>query len=118
MGLRPPSQGLGCARRVDGVWVSLPPFPIRQDPAQRMAVILVAEDTSDFDKAWEAAWDAMCHERAWPHSTRYRHAWKAALVGLRDECAVAVREGGSLDVWVSACRDRKDVLLAGKAAKG
>lgn len=84
---------------------------VRQDPAQRMAAILVAEDALGFDEAWAAGWRAMCRERAWPHAMRYRKAWKGALNDCRDQCSEALESGGPLDGWVMACRDRKDALL-------
>jgi hypothetical protein len=46
-------------------------------------------DRRDFDAAWEACWGVMVAERAWPHATVHRRAWRQAMVATRRECRAA-----------------------------
>lgn len=39
----------------------------------------------DFDEAWDRCWALMVTERAWPHATEHRRAWRAAMVATRSE---------------------------------
>lgn len=33
----------------------------------------------DFERAWQEAWNLMVVERAWPHNTEHRRAWRSAM---------------------------------------
>lgn len=44
---------------------------------------------ADFDEAWERCWEIMVLERAWPHATVHRRAWRQAMVATRRECRAA-----------------------------
>lgn len=44
---------------------------------------------SDFDAAWEGCWEVMVDERAWPHATRHRRAWRKAMQVTRSEMRAA-----------------------------
>lgn len=44
---------------------------------------------SDFDAAWEGCWRVMVDERAWPHATKHRRAWREAQDETKEECLLA-----------------------------
>jgi hypothetical protein len=54
---------------------------------------LIAENgtvtSHDFDAAWQLAWQVMVAERAWPHATKHRRAWRAAMLATRSEARAA-----------------------------
>jgi len=39
----------------------------------------------DFEAAWERCWQIMVTERAWPHATTHRRAWRAAMLDCKPE---------------------------------
>lgn len=43
----------------------------------------------DFEEAWERCWHVMVLERAWPHATRHRRAWRQAQDETKLECCAA-----------------------------
>jgi hypothetical protein len=45
--------------------------------------------TQDFDAAWEACWEVMVLERAWPHATCHRRSWRAVQWSTRSEFRAA-----------------------------
>ena len=96
------------------------PFVQRPNPAERMAALLVAERMAlgrdptrrDFASAWDQSWATMVRERAWPHATKYRKAWRRAMVATRPACRVAFLAGDvALGDWVEVCVERKRRIL-------
>lgn len=60
----------------------------------------------DFAAAWTRSWMVMVLERAWPHGTRSRRAWRAAMDETAEACGEAFR-AGTLTGWVPTCRERR-----------
>lgn len=63
----------------------------RPSPDVRMVQLLIFEKRAvlqthgqvtedDFARAWETCWAIMVTERAWPHATAHRRAWRKAMV--------------------------------------
>lgn len=72
----------------------------RPSPPARMAALLAAEKrrmladgreltVRDFEEAWAACWAVMVHERAWPHATVHRRAWRQVQARTKDEFRAA-----------------------------
>ncbi len=72
----------------------------RPSPPARMVALLAAEKRRllaenghvtrrDFETAWEACWEIMVLERAWPHNTGHRRAWRQAQDETKAECCAA-----------------------------
>lgn len=38
-----------------------------------------------FEAAWERSWQTMVQERAWPHATKHRRAWRLAMRDCKPE---------------------------------
>lgn len=62
----------------------------RLSPDARMVELLIGEKrrvllecgyatVEDFEAAWERCWQVMVAERAWPHATSHRRAWRQAM---------------------------------------
>lgn len=78
----------------------MPPASKRPTPPERMVELLAIEKRrllaangtvtrQDFERAWEACWWTMVLERAFPHATRHRRAWRMVLEVTRSECKAA-----------------------------
>lgn len=72
----------------------------RPSPPARMVELLSIEksrllrdkghvDRHDFEIVWARSWHTMVTERAWPHSTVHRRAWRNAMVFAKSECEAA-----------------------------
>ena len=72
----------------------------RPSPPARMVELLVAEkkrvlaqhgsvDRHDFEAAWDWCWAIMVTERAWPHATVHRRAWRTAMIATKSEMRAA-----------------------------
>jgi hypothetical protein len=92
----------------------------RPDPAARMVELLTAERSAlgrepaplDFAAAWDRSWAVMVDERAWPHSTKYRRAWRRAMTDTRSACRDAYMHGdAALREWADICTARRVTIL-------
>lgn len=44
---------------------------------------------ADFQMAWDRSWEIMVIERAWPHATKHRRAWRQVQDETKAECCAA-----------------------------
>jgi hypothetical protein len=72
----------------------------RPSPPARMVELLAVEKERvlaegrdvtrhDFEEAWAKCWNHMIAERAWPHATIHRRAWRSAMIATRSETRAA-----------------------------
>lgn len=38
-----------------------------------------------FERAWDRCWQVMVRQRAWPHATAHRRAWRSAMLDCKPE---------------------------------
>lgn len=68
----------------------------RPSPPARMVELLAVEKkrllaergfvtAQDFERSWERCWAIMVTERAWPHATTHRRAWRSAMLDCKPE---------------------------------
>jgi hypothetical protein len=43
----------------------------------------------DFELSWQACWERMIVEHAWPHATQHRRGWRTAMLATRSEARAA-----------------------------
>ena len=92
----------------------------RPSPPARMVELLTIEKRrlidekgtvtgEDFEVAWEACWEVMVTERAWPHATEHRRAWRSAMVACKPETrACFVGESTGFFRYMGALADAMD----------
>ncbi len=91
----------------------------RPNPAERMAALLADERAAlgreplglDFRAAWDRSWATMVDERAWPHATKHRRAWREAMNRTRPKCRAAFIAGADFGEWVAVCAERKQRVI-------
>lgn len=78
----------------------MPAHSKRPSPPARMVQLLLAEKRRmladgrtltrrDFEAAWDACWEVMVGERAWPHATEHRRYWRMMMASTKNETRAA-----------------------------